>query len=55
MIFKPIFDTILVEVVLNVTWKGNHALFWLEFTEANAALVLVCETLGTPVYLKHLS
>ena len=53
MIFKPIFYTTLMKIMLDVAWQGHYTLFWFEFSEANAALVLICEALGTPLDLEH--
>ena len=54
VILEPILDAALVKVVLQVAWKCHDALLWLEFAEADAALVLVGQALRTPVNLEHL-
>ena len=54
MIFEPIFDTVLMKIVLNVAWQHHYFLFYIEFAKANAALILVCHSLRTPLDLEHL-
>ena len=42
MIFEPILDAVLVKVVFDVARKCDYVLLWLEFSKANAALILIC-------------
>ena len=53
MILEPIFNAILMKVVFDVTWECNYALLGLELTKADAALVLIRETLRVPLDLEH--
>ena len=49
MILEPVFDAPLVEVVLEVARQHRHLLLRLKFSQADAALVLVCESLWVPL------
>lgn len=53
MILEPIFYTTLMEVVLEVTWEGHHALLYFEFAQADAALILIGQALCVPVQSEH--
>jgi hypothetical protein len=53
VILEPILYAALMKVVLEVAGKGHYTLLGPEFSQANAALVLVSEVLGAPFYLEH--
>ena len=42
VVFKPILDTALVEIVLYIAGENHYLLMRLELAQANAALVLIC-------------
>ena len=42
-----------MEVVLEVTWEGHHALLYFEFAQADAALILIGQALCVPVQSEH--
>ena len=42
VVFKPVLDTALVEIVFYITGEDYNLLMRLEFAQANAALVLIC-------------
>lgn len=53
MILEPVLDAALVKIVLYVARQRHDALFRLELTQANAALVLVRQALRAPLNLEH--
>ena len=53
MVFEPVFDAILVKVVLDVARQQDYALLGFKLAEADAALVLIREALRAPLDLEH--
>ena len=42
VVFEPVLDTALVEIVLYIAGEDHYLLMRLELAQANAALILVC-------------
>ena len=53
MILEPIFDAVLMKIVFEVAGKSHNTLFRCELSQANAALILISETLCVPLNREH--
>lgn len=53
MILEPVLNAALVKIVSEVARKSHHSLLRREVSEANAALILISETLCIPLNREH--